>query len=211
MGRPTKKQAAKPAKGAARKPSKLERTGRVNKYAAVRFEQRAVKYKTALEIVAPLEDFDGDWTEDLGAALFDLLAEGLSIDEIDALQPKTPPRRVLLRWLADKTHPFQKVYNDGKGVMIPLYEERAFKSTVTPLMMEQTTVRDGEDDRNCYTETKTVDNVERSKLMFAGYGWVLSHMAPHKHGKNADGADGEQKNDKLEELFNALMDGPNGD
>lgn len=167
----------------------------------------AAQYRTSAD-VAKLIGQPVEWTDELGTALFALIATGHSMEEISKTEGM-PSLYQLLRWLGEETHPFVKVRTRAKEMLIPLYEEQAQRIAVASnklsiITKKQVLTKDG--DIENLVEEKIVDNVDRSRLALQGLQWTLSHLAPKKHGRNPDGFTG--KNEQLEGLFAALKTGP---
>jgi hypothetical protein len=174
-----------------------------------RIEHRAMLQKKAEPIAEALSTYNGEYTAELGEALFKFIVEGIGLDNITTL-PNMPPLYDMLKWIADEQHPFSKVYKDAKQLLIALYEERGRDVALRPMKTVlrrryQVVTKDGEVED--LEEEREVDNVERSKLAFAAYQWSLSHLAPKKHGRRAED-EGGGKNEQLEALFNSLKQGP---
>ncbi len=150
-----------------------------------------------------------EWSAKLGEDLFVLMSTGHGMKAISEIEGM-PSHFQMIRWLADKTHPFSECRMRALENLVPYYEELAKDITLATnahdiVTKRQTLDRDGE--VVDLEETRTVDNVERSKLAFIGLQWTLSHLAPKKHGRNADqGPSGP--NEQLEALFSALKAGP---
>ncbi len=176
-------------------------------HAAIRAEVRSMASPEAL---APntLTDFRpgaADYTEELGARLYELIATGHSMDAIAAL-PGTPSLITMLRWKNKEDHPFAKVYNEAKQMLVPLFEERALMAAVTPLKGEVRTTKYSEREGTT-EEVRVVDNVQRSELIMRAYQWSLSHLMPRKHGRNPEESQ-NKANEQLNALFDALKAGP---
>lgn len=149
------------------------------------------------------------WTDELGEQLFVLLATGSTMREVAAIEGN-PDLYQLLKWVYDKEHPFAKIRDRAKEMLVPLFEDDARaltqKATHYAIVTEkQVVTKDG--DVVDVEERRTVDNVERAKLAFAGLQWTLGHLMPKKHGRQPDTGDGG-KNEQLEGLFAALKAGP---
>lgn len=175
---------------------------------ATRKINRIAQQERAKEAVTELK-FDGEYTDELGQLLSEMVADGITLDTISKL-PNTPPLRLMLRWIADDSHPFRKLYYDAKNLMVALYEERALDAATQPLIgviktKKQAVTRDG--DVVDLEEERIADNVERSRLVVDTYKWTLEHLAPRKHGRKAT-PDGQQPNEQLEALFSSLKEGP---
>jgi hypothetical protein len=145
------------------------------------------------------------YTDELDVALFELVSTGVSLDDI-GMMPNMPNVSKLLSWIHDKDHPFSARYMRAKSVLVTLYEERAQQAALKPLLTELTVTKNS-DQYGASTETRIIDNVARSTLIFNAYQWSLSHMLPKKHGKNAEPPSGGH-NEQLEALFAALKSGP---
>jgi hypothetical protein len=149
------------------------------------------------------------WTAELGESLFVLLATGSSMRDISNIEGN-PSLYQLLKWVYDKDHPFSKIRERAKEMLVPLFEDDARALTQVPtsysiVTHKQVLTRDG--DVEDLVEQRTVDNVERAKLAFQGLQWTLAHLMPKKHGRSPDtGAQGP--NEQLEGLFAALKQGP---
>lgn len=199
-----KKKAAStaPASGAARQ------THIDKPHTRTRIEHRAMLQKKAEPIAEALSPYNGEYTAELGEALFKMIVEGIGLDNITTL-PNMPPLYDMLKWIGNTEHPFSKIYRDAKQLLLALYEERALNVALKPMqtVIKRTyqTVVDGEVE-DLYEE-RVVDNVERSKLAHAAYVWSLGHLAPKKHGRRAED-EGGGKNEQLEALFNSLKQGP---
>jgi hypothetical protein len=112
----------------------------------------------------------------------------------------------MLRWLADDTHKFNFTYTRARAMVVPLYEDRALSAAVNAQrgvvrVKGQRVLADGT--KVDIEEIRESDNVERAKLMMAGYQWALGWMVPKKHGRNAV-PDANKPNEQLEALFQAL-------
>jgi hypothetical protein len=170
-----------------------------------RVVERVKRYKKALPIAQATPAFNGEYTTTLGETLSDMVADGCTLDNISTL-PNMPPLRVMLRWIADTSHPFNKIYYDAKRAMVALYEERAFEAANKPLLATFTTRRQALDKNGAVVdlvEEREVDNVERAKLMVSTHQWTLSHLAPKKHSRQATPITGEGT-EQLEALFQSL-------
>lgn len=149
------------------------------------------------------------WTEELSEALFELIATGHGMQQIAEMEGM-PSLFCMLKWRADETHPFCKVYTRAKDYLVTLYEEQAHLAAIQPELFvlktrKQVVTRDG--DIVWVTENRTVDNVARSSLKLQAYQWTLSHLKPKKHGAKPDPSTGSA-NEQLKGLFDALMAGP---
>jgi hypothetical protein len=176
---------------------------------ALRCAHRLALIHVAQEALAEAKPYDGEYTGELGELMAAMVADGLTLDQMDEL-PKLPPRRVVLRWLTDDQHPFYKLYYEAKKMLVPLYEERAQTVAATPLAGTIRTKRqilDRDGDVVDVEEERVSDNVERSKLIVATLQWSLSHLAPKKHGRIPD-LTNTGPNEQLEGLFAALKSGP---
>jgi hypothetical protein len=150
-----------------------------------------------------------EWTDELGEALFALISTGYGMEAIAAIDGM-PSLYRQLKWLADVTHPFFEIHSRAKATLVPLYEEKAQQLGMTSnpgqiVTEKQVVTKDG--DVVDVVETRTVDNVERSKLAVATLQWSLSFMQPKKHGRNPDPTTGTA-NEQLKGLFEALKAGP---
>lgn len=149
------------------------------------------------------------YTIELGEELFEHIAMGMSMEKIGRL-PNMPHPVTLMKWVHDMNHPFNKVYTEAKQLMVYLLEERAMDVANDPLMgdivtQRQAVTKDG--DVVDLEETRTSDNVERSKLKLMAIQWSLSHLNPRKHGRNPDqGA--STGNEQLKGMLDALKAGP---
>lgn len=116
----------------------------------------------------------------------------------------------MMKWLAEEEHPFTKCRARAQRELVPYYEEMAKEIAMTSntydiVTKKQVITKDG--DVIEVEETRTVDNVERSKLAVSTLQWSLSHLAPKKHGRNPD-PNADKPNEQLEGLFAALKHGP---
>lgn len=152
-----------------------------------RQEHRARLKVVALEELKDLPPFNGEYNDELGAALADRVADGMTLDQIASL-PNTPPGRVLRRWIMTDGHPFRVLYYEAKKLMVPLYEERAQDAALQPLLgkkrkkKQQFNVAAGKIVN--LEDEEEFDNVERARLIVNTYQWSLSHLEPKKHGRN---------------------------
>lgn len=205
--------AAKKQKGAAASTATKRRkdpsdVGALKRNRDARVAERALRYQRVLPIAIAQPSFTGTYTPELGAALADMVIDGCTLDNIASL-PNMPKLYMLARWVADPAHPFNKLYYEAKGAMVSLFEERAIDAATKPLIGIKTIrkqVLDHEGNIIDIVESQEYDNVERSKLMATTYSWSLAHMAPKKHGRQAQVEGGG--NEQLNALFAALKSGP---
>ena len=158
-----------------------------------RNEQRASLYRTVLPVAELLPPYAGEYTEELGEALYAFIAQGVTLDGIASL-PNMPPLYHLLRWMHKADHPFGKIYKEAKQLLVPLFEERAQTVASRPLRAVTETVREVLNKNGEVVEvreTKTHDNVARSALIVNTYQWTLAHLAPRKHGPKPGDGDGD--------------------
>ena len=147
---------------------------------------------------------DIPWTDELGTELYKLIVTGHSFDEIAAIEGM-PPVFAMLTWLGDEEHPFCKVYNRGREMLLPLIEQRAVLAAVTPIVGEVRTTKQVYNPStrqfDDVEEVRTFDNVERARLIADGYRWWLAVRQPRKYGRQPETAD---TNDSLKELLGAM-------
>lgn len=162
-----------------------------------------------LEAFTHLQSDEFEYTEQVDAALYRLVSTGHSLRNISML-PGAPPLSRLLRWVGDKSHPFNKTYSEAKNVLTTLYEEQIIENAVSPLLGEVRTRRSGTGEKGGtidVEEVRTADNVQRAALIDGALKFTLGYLLPKKHGRNAQPSDGSP-NDQLEALFSALKQGP---
>lgn len=150
-----------------------------------------------------------EWSNELGEDLYVLMSTGHSMEATSKVDGM-PSLFQMIRWLADKSHPFNEIRARALENLVPYYEELAKDIALTNNNAEiktrkQVVTKDG--DIVWVTEKRYVDNVERSKLAVQTLQWTLGHLMPKKHGRNPD-LTGEKPNAQLEGLFAALKAGP---
>ncbi len=150
-----------------------------------------------------------EWTEELGQALYALIATGHSLREISEMEGM-PSLIQLAGWTAENTHGFADLRARAKETLVPIYEELAETIAANPNPVrlktrKQIVTKDG--DVVWVTEYRDTDGVERSKLALQGIQWALGHLKPKKHGPRPESGD-KSGSEQLEGLFNALKAGP---
>ena len=176
-----------------------------NKRQALRVANRMALRITAAELLAEITPYDGEYTEEIGSVMAELVADGMTLDALDEFTV-LPPKRVVCRWLLDEKHPFHSLYYEAKRLMVPLFEERMQVVASTPMVGKFKTTRgvvtkDG--DVIEVVETREADNVERSKLIVSVMQSTLGYLSPRKHGKQAV-LSIENGNAALDELLGAF-------
>lgn len=172
-------------------------------------EQKEKVLNTVVPMAAQLPPFLGEYTQEMGEALGDMIIEGATLDDLKML-PGCPPFKFLLRWIRDKQHPFHKIFYEAKEAQVALYEERIVRTahkTEDQVILTTRQVLDSEDNIQTLVDERRVDNVQRSELKVKAMQWSLAWMQPRKHGRLAL-PDGDKPNDQLKKLFEALMSGP---
>lgn len=150
-----------------------------------------------------------EYTPELAEKLFDYIVSGLSLEKIGRIEGM-PSMGLLLKWVGRKDHPFSSDYARAKQLLVPLYEEQARDAALDTLPGTITVQRTGigpKGERIDIEEVRTIDNVERSKLIVGVNQWALSWMMPKKHGRLAQISDNEP-NAQLAALFESLKAGP---
>jgi len=145
------------------------------------------------------------YTDELDDQMFELICTGVSLRKIATLQGM-PGLSTMLRWLADDTHKFSVTFSRARRILVPLYEDTALDAAITAnpsTITVEKEVLDAAGNIVTLKETRTIDGVDRSRLTVAGYQWALSHLQPHKHGRNVDPEAGKP-NEQLRALFDAL-------
>ncbi len=179
--------------------------GPLSKHQLARVEAKAQIFLRATEAAVLEPPYGGEYTERLGLVIAAMVADAATLDNISTL-PNMPPLRDMLKWIAQESHPFSRLYYDAKRVLVPLYEERAqavANRTLRAAKKRKYQAVDRFGEVHDLTEETESDNVERSRLIVDTYQWTLSHLSPRKHGRRAEDGGGGP-NEQLKTLFDSL-------
>lgn len=149
-----------------------------------------------------------EWTVEMEEVFLKLVTLGIPVVKI-AEREDMPDEYVIWCSIADERHNISRIYARGKQRRVTKLEEQleieAEASRTGIITVEKTVFIDGVPHQT--TETRTVDNTERSKIRIDAIKWTLAHTRPKKHGRQPDtGSDG--KSEQLDALVKALAAGP---
>jgi hypothetical protein len=153
--------------------------------------------------------YDGVYTEELAALLFDMVVKGTTLAQIGTL-PGMPGFGVMLRWAGNPDHPFHRLYYEAKRLRVPYLEEQAAEIAANPQLATRRRIYqvvDKHGEVHTLEETVEGDNVERAKLQVGVLQWQLAWNAPVRHGPKAEPVK-DKGSEQLEALFAALKQGP---
>ena len=128
----------------------------------------------------------------------------MSLNSLNA-DPLMPTVWTFYEW-RDTHADLDKVYTRSRELQFDLQAERLRTVSANPLKGVITVERTGGKDGDTF-ETRTVDNVERARLIVETDKWLLSKLRPKKYGLQADAVP-TGPNEQLEGLFAALKAGP---
>jgi hypothetical protein len=121
-----------------------------------------------------------------------------------------PSEFVLWKCIANERSELHTAYARGKQTAVARYEEEIELIASTPITGEvvvygQHVTKDG--DVVPTEERRVADMLGHRQLLIDTHKWTLAHIRPKKHGRLAAPA-GNEPNEQLEALFQALQAGP---
>jgi hypothetical protein len=151
-----------------------------------------------------------DMTEEQLAWFEDEVVRGASVAEMPDRRPDFPCEYQLWRGIADEQSTLAKIYARGKQLAVARIEEQIIKVAQTAQTgklktKRQVVTRDGE--VIDVEEEREYEMLGQRALQVDALKWQLAHIRPKKHGRQPETGSGG-KNEQLESLFQALMQGP---
>lgn len=157
------------------------------------------------------------YTDQLGQELYQLVAMGIHIKAI-ALMERMPREFTMWQWIARPEHPFSKLYDEARSMLVRKREEHIEEVAVnTESLLVTRTIKERKQVLNAEgkpvwvnverTEEVKQDGTKHRELLIRTLQWSLGHLAPKKHGPKSQPAEGGS-NPQLDALFASLNAGP---